>query len=280
MKVVVTGGAGFIGSAVCRELKERGHEPVTFDKANGQDVTSFETPIPETDHIIHLAGVLGTDELFDNPHNAVKSNINGTIRVLDWCRGHNAGFTGILMPAVFPSVYTATKLCAEHLAKAWHHTYGVPVSHVRAFNAFGAGQKHGAGHPRKIIPAFASAAWRQAPIEIWGDGRQTVDLVDVGDLARMLVDAIDFGDCEVFDGGTGQAFTVNAVAEMVKALTASSSPIVHKPMRRGEVPTEIVATGEGWDLLGWHPEFRVPDFLAAVDWYKPEGYEAWRGEKP
>lgn len=266
MRVVVTGGAGFIGSAVCRELKERGHEPITFDRANGENV--LHDLIPEANHVIHLAGVLGTDELFDEAERAISANVVGTLRVLQQCRQMGAGYTGILMPAVFPSVYTATKLCAEHLAKAWNHTYGVPVSHVRAFNAFGPGQKHGPGHPRKIVPAFATEAWAGVPLKVWGDGNQTVDLIHTDDLARMLVDAMAFGDCDVFDGGTGQPWTVNAVADMVIMITESESPVEHLPMRRGEKPTTIVAKGAGWDLLDWRPRFRVDQFVEAVEWYR------------
>lgn len=267
MRVVVTGGAGFIGSAVCRHLDARGHEPISFDRANDQDILCDW--MPDADHCIHLAGVLGTHELFDTPEIAVDVNVKGTLNVLQWCRVRGAGYTGITMPPVFRSVYTATKMCADRLASAWHHEFGVPTSFVRAFNAFGPGQKHGPGHPRKIVPAFASEAWRGEPLIVWGDGTQTVDLVHTDDLARMLVDATAFGDCEVFDGGTGRPWTVNAVAEMVIAITDSRSKVEHRPMRRGEVPTNIVAKGDGWDLLGWHPEFRYQQLVEAVDSYKP-----------
>jgi UDP-glucose 4-epimerase len=267
MRVVVTGSNGFIGSAVCRELKERGHEPVVFDRANGQDVR--HDPLPSADHVIHLAGVLGTAELFYDPALAVDVNVKGTLNVLLWCQRTGAGYTGITMPPVFPSVYTATKMCADRLAEAWRINYEVPTSYVRAFNAYGPGQKHGAGHPRKIIPAFSTEAWAGDPLVVWGDGGQTVDLIHTDDLARMLVDATGFGGGQVFDGGTGKAWSVNAVADMVIAITGSKSHISHRPMRCGEVPTEIVATGEGWDLLGWRPEFRIEQLVDAVTWYQP-----------
>jgi UDP-glucose 4-epimerase len=266
MRVVVTGGAGFIGTAVCRHLETQGHTPVPFDRRNGDDVMT--TDLPDASHVIHLAGVLGTDELFDDPYTAVDVNIKGTLNVLRWCVQTGAGYTGITMPPVFKSVYTATKMCADRLAEAWRINCGVRTSHVRAFNAFGAGQKHGPGHPRKIIPAFATEAHSGQSLKVWGDGTQTVDLVHTDDLARMLVDAIRFGDGEVFDGGTGEAFTVNAVAGMVVALADSPSKVEHLPMRRGEVPTQIVAAGEGWDLLGWRPEFRLEQLAETVEWYR------------
>jgi UDP-glucose 4-epimerase len=264
----VTGGSGFIGSAVCRELKEQGHEPVVFDRNVGMDVRYDR--FPDADHVIHLAGMLGTAELFHDPALAVDVNIKGTLNVLLWCQRTGAGYTGITMPPVFPSVYTATKMCADRLAEAWRISYDVPTSYVRAFNAYGPGQKHGLGHPRKIIPAFSTEAWKGEPLIVWGDGGQTVDLVHTDDLARMLVDAIRFGDGQVFDGGTGKAWSVNAVADMVVSISGSTSRIEHRPMRTGEVPTQIVAKGEGWDLLGWRPEFRIEQLCAAVESYQPE----------
>lgn len=266
MKVVVTGGSGFIGQAVCRELKERGHDFEVFDRSVGLDL--LRDRIPDCDHVIHLAGVLGTHELFDTPELAIDINVKGALRVLQRCAELGAGYTGIQMPHVFQSVYSATKQCANRLAEAWRHNCGVPTSYVRAFNAFGPGQRHGPGHPRKIIPAFATEAWRGDPLIVWGDGEQTVDLVYVDDVARMLVDATAFGDGQMFDGGTGQRFTVNATAEMVIAITGSTSKPDHQPMRRGEVPTDVGATGEGWDLLGWHPQFRYSDLVDTVESYR------------
>src|SRR3974390_2528886 len=90
--IVVTGGRGFIGSVVCEELRKKNYTPVCFDRADGADVRNFppkiaaEQPI---EGVIHLAGLLGTDELFDDPYGAVDVNINGTLRVLDACVANN-----------------------------------------------------------------------------------------------------------------------------------------------------------------------------------------------
>lgn len=272
MNALVTGGSGFIGAAVVAELESRGISVTRFDARDGYDIrsaTQLLACVEGHDTVIHLAGVLGTHELFDTPQLAVDVNVSGTLNVLEACVTHGAGFVGITMPPVFPSIYTATKIATTRLASAYHHTYGLPVSHVRAFNAFGPGQAHGPGHPQKIIPTFATCAWTGTPMPIWGDGTQTVDLIHTSDLARMLVDATEHGGDVTFDGGTGQAFTVNAVAELVAAAADTSLNVQHLPMRRGETPTDIVALGAGWDLLGWRPEFRYQDLVETVDWYKP-----------
>lgn len=280
--VVLTGGKGFIGGAVAEELERRNINYVILDRNSG-DVRTFDSYFCvaesagfEIGHVIHLAGVLGTHELFDTPFEAVDVNVNGTLTALEVCRRSNAGFTGITMPQVFPSIYTATKIGSTALAKAYNHTHGVPVSHVRAFNAFGPRQAHGAHHPQKIIPTFAYNAWNGLDLPIWGSGSQTVDLIHTKDLGRMLVDAMSFGNDDVFDGGTGQAFTVKEVAQMVldyvSAQRDTTSNLEFLPMRRGEIETDIVATGEGWDRLGWSPQFSFDELFDTVDWY--ENYEA------
>lgn len=269
MRVLVTGGGGFIGRAVSLKLKEVGHTPVTLDKP--YDVRLFDDIWDSGDRceaVIHMAGVLGTHELFDDPWTAVDVNVTGTLNVLEWCREVEASYVGITMPQVFPSIYTATKVAATRLATAYHHTHGVPVSHVRAFNAFGPGQAFGPGHPQKIIPTFAVNAWNNVPLPVWGDGMQTVDLVFVNDLAKMLVAALRFGDDEVFDGGTGRAFTVNDVVGMIEGIVDRPVTVDYLPMRRGEIPTNIVATGEGWDKLGWKPGFLMSDLYDTVMSYK------------
>lgn len=269
MRIAVTGGGGFIGQATMMAGRSAGHDMYSFDRHDGNDIMGQLRALDDfkPESVIHLAGVLGTHELFDNPHEAVRINVNGTLNVLEWCRGNGAGYVGISMPPVFPSVYTATKICADRLASAWHREYGVPVAKVRAFNAFGPGQAVGPGHPQKIIPTFSIHSWSRLPIPIWGDGEQTVDLIDVTQIARICVDATRFGDDVVFDAGSGVAFTVNEVAKFVNEITGSTAGVQHLPMRRGEEPTHIVAQRDGWDRLTWRPTFSDTAFQQTIHAY-------------
>lgn len=277
MKIAVTGGSGFIGQAVARAAGERGISPYdfwSFDHHTGHDVLGSLEDLIGATRVIHLAGMLGTAELFDDAERAVMSNVVGTLRILEWCRRVGARYTSITMPPVFPSVYTATKICADRLADAWRLFRGVPTSTVRAFNAYGPGQKHGPNHPQKILPTFATKAWAGQPIPVWGDGTQTVDLIHVDDLGRMLIDASNHGDGSVFDGGTGVPVTVNEVAEFVLETTGSKAGIRYLPMRDGEQPTKIVAGGEGWDKLGWKPTHDWERVAETVRWYQPDTHRA------
>jgi UDP-glucose 4-epimerase len=268
MRIAVTGSSGFIGKYVHDELEARAHEVVEIDHQRGTDILGpgLMEKLEVCDGVIHLAGVLGTAELFDNAEMAIDVNVKGTLRILQAAQEFGMAYVGITMPPVWANVYQATKGAARSLASAWHRHYHVPVSHVRAYNVFGPGQK--IGMPQKIVPTFAARAWAEEPIPIWGDGRQTVDLVYVNDVAHMLCDALSFGGDETFDAGTGMATQVNTVAQWVLAATHSEAGVEYLPMRMGEHGEGVVARGDGWTKLGWHPTFRVEDFTYTVESYR------------
>lgn len=274
MRIAITGSAGFIGAATVRAAEAAGHQVIHFDRSDGPNILDPDTwpaAFHKIDHLIHLAGVLGTAELFDDPHHAVDVNVHGALNMLQHCHRIGAGYTAITMPPVFNSVYTATKVCADRLTTAWYESMGLRTSKVVAFNAYGPGQKHGPGHPQKIIPTFATEAWAGRPIPVWGDGEQTVDLVHADDLGHLLVEATAFEDDEVFDGGTGYPLTVNRVAEYVNGVTGNTAGIKYLPMRKGETPTHIVAEGRGWDLLDEEciPQMNWKRLHETIEAYRP-----------
>jgi UDP-glucose 4-epimerase len=276
VKVLVTGGSGWIGRYTQDRLRLEGHEPVSFDRATGHDVTDFDDVLLETadvDHVIHLAGLLGTHELIAQAERAVNVNVTGSLNVTMACAKHNIGLTQITMPRVNPSLYAATKSCAMDISEAWRHAERLRVSYVRAYNAYGPGQAWGSDHPQKIIPTFATKAWAGEKLPIWGNGSLSVDLVHVDDVARMLVAAMQFKDGQVFDAGTGYLQSVLEVAQDVIKITGGKSGIEHLPRRKGERTRSTdhdVAHGAGWDLLGgWHPVFDHDRLVEAVESYRP-----------
>jgi len=270
MLVAVTGSKGFIGSAVVRELERREHKVTHIDRSVGVDVLGarLEEVLKEADAVIHLAGILGTEELFDDPELAIDINVKGTARVLRTCSRYNLSYVGITMPSVWDNVYQATKRAALDLARSYHRHFAVPVSHVRAFNVYGPGQK--VGTPQKIIPTFATKAWAGEPIPIWGSGDQTVDLIYVDDVARMLVDAMGYEDDETFDAGTGVPATVSMVSAYVRTFSGSHSKEEFLSMRKGEHAADVWARGEGWNKLSWRPKFDMKKLQQTVMWYRPQ----------
>jgi UDP-glucose 4-epimerase len=268
VKISITGGRGFIGSAVADAAEQAGHKVTFFDRRDGNDIMGDLSPLFGADAVIHLAGLIGTAELFDNVQDAIDVNITGSYRVMRWCLDHNVHYTGILTPDVFPSVYNATKQATARLATALHHAKGLRCSHVVTYNAHGPGQAYGPGHPQKFGPTFAVCGWNNKPIPVWGDGTALVDPVRVADVGRMLVDACGHDDDAVFDAGTGQAITVRQIAQFVATRTGTTAGIEYLPMRIGETPTNVPAAGRGWDRLGWRPQFSWGDLADTIDWYK------------
>lgn len=277
MKVLVTGGTGWIGQATCRALRHADHEPVVFDRSSGLDVrdpAAVDRAVAGTDHVIHLAGLLGTHELFERPHDAADINVMGALNVTEACARHDVGLTEITMPRVNPSLYAATKACAMDIALAYQVAGRLRCSFVRAYNAYGPGQAYGGDHPQKIVPTFASRGWAGEALPVWGDGQLLTDLVHVDDVARMLVEATAFNGGQVFDAGTGYAQPVLAVAERVIELTGGRSKVDLLPARPGErtVSTDADYAGgqHGWGLLGgWRPVFDPERFAEAVESYRP-----------
>jgi nucleoside-diphosphate-sugar epimerase len=241
MRVLVTGGSGFIGRAVARELDSRDIGHVTFDRPlDCRDAHQISNNLTGITGVIHLAGALGTSETFGHEHEVADVNILGALTVADQCERRR-------IPMVWigtghkgqPNPYAITKGAAEDLLLARGN-----VAIVRAFHAYGPGQKsfppHGTGHVRKIMPSFINRALTGMDVEIHGDGSNVIDLVHVDEVARILVDALDGPTGVVLEAGTGLGMDVRSVAEAVIKMTGSSSQIVHLPMRPGEPEGAVV----------------------------------------
>ena len=269
MRIAVTGSAGFIGGYVCRELSARGHDVLGVDSHNGMDVrgdAAYNAIKFHAEGVIHLAGILGTAELFSRAQEAVDVNVNGTLNVLSACELNQIPFVGITMPQVWDNVYQSTKQCAYSMAQAWQRHRGVPVRHVRAFNVYGVGQK--VFGVQKLIPTASYKAARDEDIEVWGDGMQKIDLIWAGDVARIMVDALIMPQApEIIDAGTGLAWTVNEAVHYICQITGSQSKIKYLPMRPGEHGEGVVSSREGQNALDWRPVFEDHEFQRTVQSY-------------
>jgi UDP-glucose 4-epimerase len=258
MRVLVTGSAGFIGSAVRAELQTRGMTMVGFDHPRDVcDRGAVREAVSEVDAIINLAGVLGTTELFSDEHRAVEVNIGGALSVFDAARKCvvpvvqiATGHRGQLNP------YAITKAAAEDAALARSRYAAEQITVVRAYHVYGPGQKppppHGSSPVRKIVPSFACRALTGMPLEVYGSGQQQIDLVHVEDVARVLVDAIGGPYGTVVEAGTGKpttvldaAMTVIQQAGEVLGGVFLNVPIEGLPMRPGEPPDATVVADSG-----------------------------------
>lgn len=282
MRVLVSGSNGFIGRAAIHELHARGidykHLDVSFGREHDVRTVDFGALLHDCDAVLNLSGKLGTHELFDHVEEAIDINTKGAARLLQAIDAENMHrldaelmpikYVGISMMDVWDNIYQATKIASERIAMAYHRHKDTRVTIVRAFNGYGPYQK--VGGVQKIIPTFASCAWTNEPIPIWGDGSATVDLVHVDDIAGILVDAVFLPGGEKIDAGTSVPVSVLEVAERIIEHTGSTGGIDHKPMRLGEheLAEPLVAKGEGWEHITKQPTFDWDRVMETVNWYK------------
>lgn len=254
MKVLVTGGNGFIGQHVCYALINQGHEPLVLDrKRNPQMLQSIFGDVRDPVHVteamgcvdgfIHLAGILGSTETVLNPRPAVETNILGGLNVLEAAAAHKIPGVCIGVGNWFmDNPYSITKTTVERFVSMFNQNRGTKVNLIRAMNAYGPGQvaakPYGTSSVRKIMPSFICRALCNDPIEVYGDGLQVSDMVYVGDVAKALVRALKLakdGDLlPPIEVGPENHNTVLDIAKLAIELTRSKSTIAHLPMRPGE----------------------------------------------
>jgi len=264
MKVLVTGGQGFIGQYVVEELIRQGYTPIVFDsydkgvRAKGSefflgdivDDVRVTEAFAHADNFIHLAGVLGTQETIKNPNPAAHTNILGGLNVFKAAAQYNVPGVNIAVGNHWMNnTYSITKSTMERFVKMFNKESGTKINVVRPTNCFGPRQvsfpPYGPSKVKKITPAFVNAAIRDLPIGIYGDGTQISDMIYVEDVARVLVEAMKHADQgkvydDAFEVGYGDPITVNEVAETVIRVANSKSVLQHSPMRPGEEEHGVV----------------------------------------
>lgn len=285
MKVLVTGGNGFIGRHVIEALNKRYSVSVTlFDRklhafgvlgAEHEILGDIKDPeavleaVSQHDGVIHLAGLLGTKETVEYPLPTVQVNVLGSLNVFEACRRHDVPCVDITLGNHWMNnPYSISKSCAERFAFCYNKEHGTRIAVVRGMNVYGPGQK--LGPVKKLVPTIVWAALKGDDIFVYGDGEQVADMIFVEDIAEILVRALleqhGVYDRE-FQAGCGLNTTVNEIVDRVKEITGSPSLVRYKPMRAGEQPNAVVkADRENWQLerLGWKYE----DFTTLADGLK------------
>jgi UDP-glucose 4-epimerase len=273
MKVVITGGAGFIGANLCRHLidRRRVDEVVVVDdlstgtRANldGLDLTLIEGDILDSavldkamtgaDAVVHLAARPSVPRSLHDPVRTHTVNATGTVEVLEAARRAGNVHTVVassssvygsnpLLPkheglATRPvSPYAASKLATEAYALAYQASFDLPVVAFRFFNVFGPLQP--AGHAyAAVVPAFVSAALAGEPLPVHGDGRQSRDFTYVGSVATILAEALDrrVASPEPVNLAFGSRVELLEVVGLLEAIVGHALPVDHLEPRAGDV---------------------------------------------
>ena len=273
MNIVVTGGEGFIGKYVQARCAELGIDAIPYDISDGFDILNYSrleefVHEEQADAIIHLAGALGTHELWDTTDKAIDVNIKGALNVGRAAHSRSARLVSIEQPHIWYNMYEATKFAAKRMLIGMHYDQGLSVEFVTAHNAYGPGQHHGEGHPQKIVPTFASKAWAGEPIPIWGDGKQMVNLVYAGDVADKLVErAITQAPPrphKEYHAGVDRLHSVLFLAEIINNYTVNDAGVEFLEMRRGEQGVGYPTPNKQYQY-----KFSYEKLYATVDSYRP-----------
>jgi len=291
-RVLVTGGAGFLGSHLCETLVSEGHDIVCLDNfGSGQkkniehllDEPNFElidrdvrTPssLPSVDRIYHLASRASPEDFTEFPVKIALANTQGTRRLLDHARACDARMVYASTSEVYGDpeehpqketyngnvnirgvrgCYDESKRFGETLTVAYNRRYNLGVRTVRIFNTYGPRMRPDDG---RVIPNFVTQALRGEDLTVYGDGQQTRSFCYVDDLIRGIVDLMRADDLEydVYNMGKQNERTIEELAKEVIEATDSSSKIVYEPLPEDDPSRRQPDITRAKSDLDWEPE--------------------------
>jgi len=301
-RILITGGAGFIGSHLARHFANQAEVTVLDDLRSGYarnlegvrcrflpgsilDAAALKRAIAGAEEIYHLAAMISVPESIAQPAKCAQLNTEGTRQVLEAALA--AGARKVIlassaaiygdnpkvpklesMPPEPNSPYAETKLAGEHMLEQYRLAHGLGTASLRFFNVFGPRQDPRSAYAA-AVPIFIAKALRDEPIGIHGDGGQTRDFVHVADIVGALAFAGAAKDMAgTYNVGYGQSQSILALAQKIIRLTGSKSAIEHLPPRAGDVRHSRAST-ERLLATGWKAQSSVDAGLAeTVDFFR------------
>lgn len=292
MKLLVTGGCGFIGSHFVDYVVKMNHQVVVIDnlssggnknlelaKKSGKvqfhqiDITDSkkldELISDDLDGIIHFAALTGVLQSFDNPVEFTNVNVLGTLNLLENCRkkhipkfifastgaiygDQQAPFNEDMLPDPI-SPYAASKIAGENYCVSYGNTFDISYSILRFSNVFG--PRKSFGPYANVIPKFVRAALRNDPITVFGDGAQERDFVFVKDVAMACFLALSKENKGIFNIATGINTSINKLIPIIENLMNHKFTTNYSPPRDGEIKYAYSSISKATRSLGYRPEY-------------------------
>ena len=308
-RVLVTGGAGFIASNLTPELLEMGHSVTVFDDiSTGQlenipdspsisltrgdirDPSQILAAVAGQEVVYHMAAQVGNVLSLQQPDIDLNTNALGTINLLRACR--EQGVKRVILSsssAIFGetqyvpmdenhpkdpvSPYGLSKMAAEKYCLILGQEYDISVCCLRYFNVYGVNQYF---NPYgNVLPIFVERALAGQSLTIYGDGLQTRDFIDVKDIVRANLLAMESGAAGVFNIGTGIATTVNELTKYLLAAFDYPIEVTYAPARAGEVLHSLADITKAQDEMNFSPTVSVEQGVKTyVNWFKQKRAQA------
>lgn len=294
-EILVTGGAGFIGSHLVDALVDRNNVRVLDDLTSGsrsnvhpeatliegdiRNETTLKHAMAGVDLVFHEAAVVSVQRSIEEPRESHAINVDGSLSVLECARHEDARVVLASSAAVYGepeyipineehptepmSPYGFEKFSLDEYARMYHELYGLETVSLRYFNAYGPRQT--GGDYSGVISIFLDQARSGVPITVNGDGKQTRDFVHISDIVQANLLAAETETIgEVFNIGTGEVVTINELAEVIRTVTGSESEITHTNPRSGEIEESQADISKAHRALGFKPQVTLEDGLRSL----------------
>jgi len=308
VRVLVTGGAGFIGSHLCDFLLAHGCEVVCMDNLlTGSmdniahirdprfafvqhDVTNFIEIQGPLDYVLHFASPASPIDYLELPIQTLKVGALGTHKALGLAKARGAKFLlastsevygdplvhpqredywGNVNPVGPRGVYDEAKRFAEAMTMAYHRVHGLDARIVRIFNTYGSRMRLADG---RAIPTFIRQALRGEPLTVYGDGSQTRSFTFISDLVDGIWRLMSAPVNDPVNVGNPREMTLMDLAKHVLRLAGSRSEIVFRPLPTDDPKVRQPDIGKARRLLGWEPRVELEEGLRqTIEWYRADG---------